>query len=487
MSSTPTIDEKQVGVSTDVSNSDGYQSDVERDWSDAEEKKLVRKLDFIVLALLTLAFFALQIDRGNIGNALTDNFLKDVGITQYQFNVGQQLLSLGIVLLEIPSNIVLYKLGPTIWIGGQIIAWGLVATFQAFQHGLGPYLATRLLLGLCEAGFIPAGLYTITRWYKRDETSKRFSVFFLGNMLAGACTGLVAYGILHMRGVRGLAGWQWLFLIEGMITVAIGILFITFFPKSPSNPVSILGIRYFNEREVHILSRRVLLDDPSKIHTHTHISKQEIKNALTNWRLIPHVILTISALSPASTMMSYAPTLVASFGYPKLKANAMTSIGAWMLLITNVSWGFISDRYGRRGLMVFLGMLIYWGFQLGNRLAIHSANSHLRFGLLVTSVAFGSNWHPVNGSWMASNAKSAGERSITLAIFIMSANTSGIVGSQLLQAKDSPLYKTGWTVMLALVSVGLVMSVIANVQYYLLNKKKQREQPGIDVQELYKI
>lgn len=289
-----------------------------------------------------------------------------------------------------------------------------------------------------------------------------------------------------MRGVRGLAGWQWLFLIEGMFTIVIGILFITFFPKSPSNPVSIMGIRYFNEREIHILSRRVLLDDPSKIHTHTHISAAEIKAALTNWRLIPHVLLTISALSPASTMMSYAPTLVASFGYGKLRANAMASIGAWILLVTNITWGFVSDKYKRRGPMVFLGLLIYWGLQLGNRLAVTSKNAHLRFGLLVVSIAFGSNWHPVNGSWMASNAKSAGERSITLAIFIMSANTSGIVGSQLFQAKDSPLYKTGWTAILALVSVGLVMSAIANVQYYLLNKKKQREQPNVNVDELYK-
>lgn len=271
-----------------------------------------------------------------------------------------------------------------------------------------------------------------------------------------------------------------------MFTVVVGIFFITFFPKSPTNPVSILGIRYFDEREIHILSRRVLLDDPSKIHTHTHISKQEIKSALTNWRLIPHILLTISTLSPSSTMMSYAPTLVASFGYGKLKANAMVSIGAWMLLITNLTWGFLSDKYKRRGPMVFLGILLFWGFTLGNRLVIHSKNSHLRFGILVTSVAFGSNWHPVNGSWMASNAKSAGERSITLAIFIMSANTSGIVGSQLFQAKDGPLYRTGWTVIVALVSVGLVMSAVANTQYYLLNRKKLREQPNVDVDELYK-
>ncbi len=72
---------------------------------------------------------------------------------------------------------------------------GLVATFQAFIKGLGPYLATRLLLGLCEAGFIPAGLFTITRWYKREETTKRFAIYFLGNMFAAACTGLVAYGM----------------------------------------------------------------------------------------------------------------------------------------------------------------------------------------------------------------------------------------------------------------------------------------------------
>ena len=115
--------------------------------------------------------------------------------TQNQFNVGQQLLSLGIVLLEIPSNYLLYRVGPTKWISVQILAWGLVATFQAFQKGLASFLVTRLLLGLCESGFIPAGLFTITRWYKTDETSKRFAWFFIGNMSAAAVSGLVAYGM----------------------------------------------------------------------------------------------------------------------------------------------------------------------------------------------------------------------------------------------------------------------------------------------------
>ena len=109
---------------------------------------------------------------------------------------------------------VLYRVGPAIWIGSQILAWyvpldvsiphdhqltvprGLVATFQAFQKGLGAFLATRFLLGAFESGFIPAGLYTITRWYTQNETSKRFSWYFIGNMFAAACSGLIAYGML---------------------------------------------------------------------------------------------------------------------------------------------------------------------------------------------------------------------------------------------------------------------------------------------------
>ncbi|CRK38931.1 hypothetical protein BN1723_015450 [Verticillium longisporum] len=149
---------------------------------------VVLSIDTAIMPLLTLGFYALQLDRGNIGNALTDFFLRDVGITQNQFNVGQQLLPLGIIILEMPSNLVLYRIGPVLWLGGQMMAW-------TFQKGLAAYFVTRFLLGLGEAGFIPGSLYTITRWYKRNETSKRFSIFFLGNMLASATSGLIAFGI----------------------------------------------------------------------------------------------------------------------------------------------------------------------------------------------------------------------------------------------------------------------------------------------------
>lgn len=91
-------------------------------------------------------------------------------------------------------------------------------------------------------------------------------------------------------------------------------------------------------------------------------------------------------------MMSYAPSLVVSFGFDRLQANAMTSIGAWILLVTNVTWGTVSDRIGARGPMVTLGVLLLWGTALANRLLIESTNRNLRFAFITLGIAFSANW-----------------------------------------------------------------------------------------------
>ncbi|KAL1622434.1 hypothetical protein SLS54_004999 [Diplodia seriata] len=411
--------------------------------------------------------------------------MEDVGITQFQFNVGQQLLSAGIVILEIPSNLILFRIGPQKWISGQIFAWGLVATLQAFQKGLAAYMVTRILLGLCEAGFIPAGLYTISLFYKRDETSKRFSIFFLGNLTAVASSGLIGYGILHMRGVANLAGWQWLFIIEGMFTCVVGVCFAVLFPKSLFEPKSAFGFRYFTEREADILRRRIIFDDPRKLQKKKWIDLAELRNAvrtpssvhkpsltfqLCNWRVYPHLLLTLTAIAPTSTLNSYAPTLVSSFGYGRLVSNALVSVGGWISLVMNVSWGLLADHFGLRGPLVLLGVLIWWAVTIANRALINSDDNHARYAVLTLALSFSMTYHAVNGSWLALNARSAGERSITMALFIMAANAAGIVGGQLFQASDKPLYKTGWTVIVALTSVGLVFTVLANLQYWWLNR-----------------
>ncbi|THY34680.1 alternative sulfate transporter [Aureobasidium pullulans] len=456
-----------------TSGSDGVPTSTV-DWTQDEEKKLVQKLDFTVLPLLTMVFFALQLDRGNIGSALNDNFLKDAGITQYQYNIGQQLLSAGIVILEIPSNLLLYRFGPRVWISSQIFAWGLVATFQAFQHGLGAYLSTRLLLGLCEAGFIPGGLYTLSLYYKKEETSKRFAIYFFGNNFASACTGLLAYGILHMRGIAGLAGWRWMFLIEGIFTILCGVVFLLCIPLGPQNPATLFGYRYFTEREEHILCQRVLLDDPSKEKKSHSISKKELLSVLGNWKIYPHVLISLCGIAPATTMSSYAPSLVKNFGYDRLKATAMVSVGPWIQIFLNYLSGYLSDKTNRRGYVNLGGLLMWWGFSLGSLILADTTQKEAKYAMLVLAMASSTIWHPVNGSWLSMNARSPAERSITMAMFVSAANLGGIIGGQLFQADDAPHYKKGWTAIVCLISVSIAANLFANGQYRILNRRARK-------------
>lgn len=176
------------------------------------------------------------------------------------------MLSLDIVLTEIPSNMILYRVGPGKWLTLQLFLFGIVSTFQAFQRGYGPFIATRFLLGITESGFIPGGLWTLSTWYTRDETAKRVMVFYFGNQIGQASAKLLAYGIQHMRGVGGQPGWFWLFALMGAFTVLGGFVFGFFLPDSFANPYSTFlpKVPRFTERELHILQTRVLLDDPMK-------------------------------------------------------------------------------------------------------------------------------------------------------------------------------------------------------------------------------
>ncbi|KAM0547309.1 hypothetical protein ACHAPJ_010444 [Fusarium lateritium] len=443
------------------------------DWSEAEERAVVRKLDLLIMPLLIAGFFVLQLDRGNIGNALTDFFLAEVGITQFQFNIGNQLLSLGIVLLELPSNLILYRVGPQKWISCQIFCWGLVATFQAFikGKGVGAYYATRLLLGLLEAGFIPAGLYTLTQWYKRNETSRRFTAFFLGNMTASAASGLIAYGILQMRGTAGLSGWQWMFLIEGMITIVVGIVFALLMPHSPESPSNILRHSYFTPREIHILIHRVANDNLAQGPRHKYVRWVDIKAAFSRWYLYPQLTVSFCCIAIISPLGTYQPSIIASYGYDRLQANALSSVGNWIVIVLNLSFGWIADKAQRRGGLILLAAVLSFAFCLATRQLVTSMNRDLKYGILVCTTLWGSVAHPLNGSWLAVNIRNPAERSITMALLIMTANAAGLAGAQIFQAHDAPLYRTGFTVILTLASIALVFAIISNAQYLWLNKK----------------
>ncbi|RYP26820.1 hypothetical protein DL768_011538 [Monosporascus sp. mg162] len=249
------------------------------DWTKVEECHATRKVDFNLLPILGLAVFVPQTDRGNVSNALTSTITHKLGVMTKQINVGHALMSRGIVLLEIPFNVLLQRIGAQKWLSAQIVTWGLTAALQSFMTNYRSYLVTLVLMGLREEDFIPGALYTMSTRYKTSESNLHITLFFLGNPLAAATTSLIDAGILSLGDWYGIARSRRLLIIEGGITVGIGII-LMFLPPLLSRgqrmPSYQLRSLVFTQRERYILVRRVVLGDSAEVANKLHISSSDI-------------------------------------------------------------------------------------------------------------------------------------------------------------------------------------------------------------------
>ncbi|KAK4160214.1 putative transporter [Cladorrhinum sp. PSN259] len=455
------------------------------DWTPEEEAKAKRKLDLIIMPILTLGFFCLQLDRGNISNAITSSFFKDVGITQNEFNVGQQMLSLGIVLTEIPANMLLYRVGPGKWLTLQLFLFGIVSTFQAWQGSYGSFIATRFLLGITESGFIPGGLWTMSTWYTRAETAKRVMIFYFGNQIGQASSKLLAYGILHMEGYGGKPGWFYLFTLMGGFTIICGFVYGFLLPDSFRNPCPTFlpKWRMFTDRELHILQTRVLLDDPMKGQKKKKINLGAFKRAFTNWRIYAHVAISLLNNGPQRALDTYSPTIVRSFGFKTLQANAMASVGLWLQVPTSFAFSYLSDHFNWRAETVMVGLSGHLIGYIFNRSFTNGdlvKNKSLRYFGVVFTQTFGTFSHPLNIAWLSLTCEDSEVRALAMAMVIMGANIAGIYGAQILRSEDSPLYRRGFTVNCAILSTAIIIAGVRFVDDRIRKKRNPQLEPAIE-------
>ena len=200
-----------------------HRYDPKATWTEAEEKSLIRRLDLRVCAYCCFMFFALQLDRGNITQALSDNMLNDLHMNTNDYNNGQTIFYVSFLVAELPSQLVSKKIGPDNWIPIQMICWSIVACSQSKLTGRATFFATRMLLGVIEGGFIPDIILYMSYFYKSKELPIRLSFFWGAYAMTFVIGAFLAYGILHLRGHDHLAGWRWLFALEGSLTALIGI------------------------------------------------------------------------------------------------------------------------------------------------------------------------------------------------------------------------------------------------------------------------
>jgi MFS transporter, ACS family, tartrate transporter len=187
-----------------------------------------------IIPLLFLLYIVAYLDRINVGfAALQMNQALGFSATTYGFGAG--IFFLSYVLFEIPSNVILARVGARLWIARIMITWGLVSSSMMFVTSASGFYTLRFLLGLAEAGFFPGMIFYLTRWFPARERARTIAAFMTATLIAGVIGGPISGALLSLHGAGGLAGWQWLFLLEGVPAVALGVVVLRALTERPED------------------------------------------------------------------------------------------------------------------------------------------------------------------------------------------------------------------------------------------------------------
>ncbi|KAG2185723.1 hypothetical protein INT43_002158 [Umbelopsis isabellina] len=451
-------------------------------WTAKEEKAIVRKIDFRIMFWCCIMFVALQLDRGNISNALTDDFLPELGLTTNDYNTGQTIFYICFLLMELPSQLISKKLGPDNWIPIQMTLWSVVAMSQSRITGKSSFFATRALLGALEGGFIPDIVLYLSYFYKGEELPVRLSYFWVSLTSTTILGSFLAYGILHLRGANGWSGWRFLFLIEGAFTLIIGIVSFFYLPPSPTQTKGWLRGKngWFSEREEVIMVNRVLRDDPSKgdMNNRTAVGPRDLWRSLCdydNWGLY---IIGLLAYVPTGPPAVYLTLTLKNLGFGTFNSNLLTipssilfilNVGIVGLLIDNIGLTYLSRWTKERSLTSMLAVVWALPFLIALEVLPGDINQWVKYAIVSLLVAY-PYCHPILVGWNSINSNTVRTRTVSAAIYNMMVQLGSIIYSNIYRANDAPLYRQGNKVLIG-ICVFDIFLFIGVKRYYIWRNK----------------
>src|SRR6476619_5296219 len=186
------------------------------------ERRTMRKVSLRLLPLLFLLYIASYLDRTNVGIAALQ-MNKAIGLSAAAYGLGAGIFFIGYALFEVPSNVILARVGARRWIARIAITWGLLSCAMLFAQGPLSFYALRFLLGIAEAGYFPGIIFYLSHWFPQRYRARAISRFMIGIPLSSMLGGPLGGMLLGLNGTLGLAGWQWLFLVEGIPAVVLGV------------------------------------------------------------------------------------------------------------------------------------------------------------------------------------------------------------------------------------------------------------------------
>ncbi|KAK9261612.1 major facilitator superfamily domain-containing protein [Lipomyces tetrasporus] len=457
-------------------------------WTPDEERRVRMKTDFRVLTWACVMIFSLQINRMNIVNVLTTDIFTDLDMQPNDYNLGQSLFVTCFLLFEIPTQIVTTIIGPEIWIPTMMTLWGTVGFLQTFISDKRTYLVTRAFLGVCQGGFIPGLVLYVTSFYKANEMSVRLSAIWTTNHMTNVVSALLASAIFELDGRWGWRNWQWLFFLEGLATMAIGIL--TYFMMASFRRPIISTV--FTAREQAILRARVILDDSSKAKalernrsaTMTKFGIKEIWSTVTDKYLAPVFILGMLGFVPSVASYLFITIILRNLGYSTQESNFLSIPANTLLCIGMVTAAHFADKYRRRWPMPIIAMIWLFPFLVTELVLPDDAERWVRVLCLTCIVGF-PYYTPVLMSWISANSNDQHKRALAVAIYNVSVQLGNIISANMYRADDAPFYRRGNSILIGILFFNIGMALF--VRWFFSRENRRRDEKWARMTELEKI
>lgn len=449
-----------------ASTKDEMVSDAQ-DIDPAVEKRLVRKLDLMIVPPVMLLYIFSFLDRVNIGNARLYGIEDDLHLVGDRYQTAVSVLFATYLATEVPSNLVLKEVRASRWISFITTSWGIIATLTGITQSYAGLIVARLFLGAVEGGLFPGLIVYLTLFYEKKELGLRTGYLFVSAAVSGAFGGLLAYGIGFMDGIAGKRAWRWIFILEGLPTVILGIVCWFYLADEPKTAW------YLSPQERELMLRRRAKQQG---HTSSSDSQQwnDVRAAFTDWKVWMFCVGQLGFDAMLYGYSTFLPTIIeglslnnASTAVVQLLTVPCYALGAASYMLC----AYFSDRQQRRApYIITSGLVSLIGYAIllsGVSSGVHYFGCFVVAGGLYTSVGL---CFPL----LASNLPRYGKRTTAIGLQLTVGNSAGIFAPYIYQKEQNGIYTIGHATTLALVAMACGVHAVLWTFHHNENQARKR-------------
>ncbi|KAJ1986155.1 hypothetical protein GGI25_003665 [Coemansia spiralis] len=434
------------------------------------DQQLIRsylwKVDLHLLPLAFAMYFFAVIDRNNIGNAKVAGMDTQLKLHGEQFNWIISAFFFTYIFCEVPSNIMLKKVGARLWIPFIAICWSVLVACMAAAKSYGSLVAVRVLMGVFEAGFVPGFIYITSFWYTKRQQAPRIALFFSAGVFAGIWAGPLAARLQKING--SLMGYQYIFIIEACITIGLAIVMAFTWQNYPET-ASFLTEK---EREAAL---KILAEDKA-LSPKADYSTKQVLRALSDWTVWAYAIIFWAAVTGGTTQAIFGPTLISAMDYTSTRAQVLSAAPSACGFVSQIISMFLPRIYPHFSVWIMLFSAAACAFYA---VIACVENHHVRFAFLCLSNFALSPNMPLVSVWMSSNVLGVTKKGVASACTVMLGGIAGLIGSHIYRSQDAPQYKFGHMFVCICNAVIFLIAFALNLYFKYENRRRDKGESSL--------